>query len=95
MRSKSWRPSSGRRKSWNASGRVSRKPVGGNQNSKQDDKKMIQNLTRGLGLLEEAEFAARRDAEQLGGHSRVCGMRWVKPRPLTSKPGPRTISLSN
>jgi vacuolar-type H+-ATPase subunit I/STV1 len=27
---------------------------------------IIQNLTRGLGLLEEAEFAARRDAEQLG-----------------------------
>jgi len=26
---------------------------------------MIQHLTRGLGLLEEAEFAARRDAEQL------------------------------
>jgi predicted nuclease with TOPRIM domain len=25
----------------------------------------IQNLTRGLGLLEEAEFAARRDAEQM------------------------------
>ena len=26
---------------------------------------MLQNLTRGLGLLEEAEFAARRDAEQM------------------------------
>jgi hypothetical protein len=26
---------------------------------------MIQNLTRGLGLLEEAEFSARRDAEQM------------------------------
>src|SRR5688572_7566680 len=26
---------------------------------------MIQHLTRGLGLLEEAEFTARRDAEQL------------------------------
>jgi hypothetical protein len=26
---------------------------------------MIQNLTRGLGLLEEAEFSARRDAEQI------------------------------
>ncbi|HWV98321.1 MAG TPA: hypothetical protein VNZ64_01390 [Candidatus Acidoferrum sp.] len=26
---------------------------------------MLQNLTRGLGLLEEAEFSARRDAEQL------------------------------
>jgi hypothetical protein len=26
---------------------------------------MIQNLTRGLGLLDEAEFAARRDAEQM------------------------------
>src|SRR5881409_3409433 len=26
---------------------------------------MLQNLTRGLGLLEEAEFIARRDAEQL------------------------------
>jgi len=26
---------------------------------------MMQNLTRGLGLLEEAEFAARRDAEQM------------------------------
>ncbi len=26
---------------------------------------MIQNLTRGLGLLEEAEFGARRDAEQM------------------------------
>lgn len=26
---------------------------------------MIENLTRGLGLLEEAEFAARRDAEQM------------------------------
>ena len=26
---------------------------------------MIQNLTRGLGLLEEAEFAARREAEQM------------------------------
>lgn len=26
---------------------------------------MIQNLTRGLGLLQEAEFAARRDAEQM------------------------------
>jgi hypothetical protein len=27
---------------------------------------MIQNLTRGLGLLEEAEFNTRRDAEQMG-----------------------------
>jgi hypothetical protein len=27
---------------------------------------MEQNLTRGVGLLEEAEFAARRDAEQMG-----------------------------
>jgi len=26
---------------------------------------MVQNLTRGLGLLEEAEFAARKDAEQM------------------------------
>src|SRR6185436_8284119 len=26
---------------------------------------MIQSLTRGLGLLEEAEFSARRDAEQM------------------------------
>jgi hypothetical protein len=26
---------------------------------------MLQNLTRGLGLLQEAEFAARRDAEQM------------------------------
>ena len=26
---------------------------------------MIQNLTRGLGLLEETEFAARHDAEQM------------------------------
>lgn len=26
---------------------------------------MVQNLTRGLGLLQEAEFAARRDAEQM------------------------------
>src|SRR5712671_873236 len=26
---------------------------------------MVQNLTRGLGLLEEAEFAARREAEQM------------------------------
>lgn len=26
---------------------------------------MVQNLTRGIGLLEEAEFAARRDAEQM------------------------------
>ncbi|MGH7968597.1 MAG: hypothetical protein ACREIC_07720, partial [Limisphaerales bacterium] len=26
---------------------------------------MVQNLTRGLGLLEEAEFNARRDAEQM------------------------------
>jgi len=26
---------------------------------------MVQNLTRGLGLLEEAEFASRRDAEQM------------------------------
>src|SRR5580658_5191400 len=26
---------------------------------------VIQNLTRGLGLLEEAEFTARRDAEQM------------------------------
>ena len=26
---------------------------------------MVQNLTRGVGLLEEAEFAARRDAEQM------------------------------
>src|SRR6185436_19442955 len=26
---------------------------------------MMQNLTRGLGLLEEAEFTARRDAEQM------------------------------
>ena len=25
----------------------------------------VQNLTRGIGLLEEAEFAARRDAEQM------------------------------
>ena len=28
-------------------------------------KEMIHNLTRGLGLLEEAEFSARRDAEQM------------------------------
>src|SRR5512137_1605869 len=26
---------------------------------------MLQNLTRGVGLLEEAEFSARRDAEQM------------------------------
>src|SRR5262252_1754542 len=26
---------------------------------------MVQNLTRGVGLLEEAEFSARRDAEQM------------------------------
>jgi hypothetical protein len=26
---------------------------------------VVQNLTRGLGLLEEAEFSARRDAEQM------------------------------
>jgi len=32
------------------------------QNGRQE---IIQNLTRGLGLLEEAEFTARRDAEQL------------------------------
>ena len=32
------------------------------QNGRQE---IIQNLTRGLGLLEEAEFAARRDAEQM------------------------------
>ena len=34
---------------------------------------MIQQLTRGLGLLEEAEFAARRDAEQMA--KAVVGMR--------------------
>jgi hypothetical protein len=33
------------------------------QNGKQE---MVQNLTRGVGLLEEAEFNARRDAEQMG-----------------------------
>src|SRR5437899_33050 len=27
---------------------------------------MVHHLTRGLGLLEEAEFSARRDAEQMG-----------------------------
>src|SRR5271165_2306625 len=32
------------------------------QTSRQE---MIQNLTRGVGLLQEAEFAARRDAEQM------------------------------
>lgn len=32
------------------------------QTSRQE---MLQNLTRGLGLLQEAEFAARRDAEQM------------------------------
>ena len=34
---------------------------------------MIQNLTRGLGLLEEAEFTARRDAEQMA--QTIAGMR--------------------
>jgi hypothetical protein len=33
------------------------------QNGKQE---MVQNLTRGVGLLEEAEFNARRDAGQMG-----------------------------
>ena len=33
----------------------------------------IQNLTRGLGLLEEAEFSARRDAEQMA--KAVVGLR--------------------
>src|SRR4051794_8870281 len=33
------------------------------QNGRQE---MVQNLTRGVGLLEEAEFNARRDAEQMG-----------------------------
>src|SRR6202789_2998887 len=32
------------------------------QNGRQE---MVQNLTRGLGLLEEAEFNARRDSEQM------------------------------
>jgi hypothetical protein len=32
----------------------------------QGREEMIQNLTRGLGLLQEAEFNARRDAEQMG-----------------------------
>ena len=32
------------------------------QNGRQE---MLQNLTRGIGLLEEAEFTARRDAEQM------------------------------
>jgi hypothetical protein len=32
------------------------------QNGRQE---MVQNLTRGLGLLEEAEFSARRDSEQM------------------------------
>jgi hypothetical protein len=34
---------------------------------------MIHNLTRGLGLLEEAEFAARRDAEQMA--KTIVGLR--------------------
>ena len=34
---------------------------------------MVQNLTRGLGLLEEAEFSARRDAEQMA--KTVTGLR--------------------
>jgi len=34
---------------------------------------MLQNLTRGVGLLEEAEFAARRDAEQMA--KALAGMR--------------------
>jgi len=34
---------------------------------------MVQNLTRGLGLLEEAEFSARRDAEQMA--RTVAGLR--------------------
>ena len=34
---------------------------------------VIHNLTRGLGLLEEAEFAARRDAEQMA--RTICEMR--------------------
>lgn len=33
------------------------------QTSRQE---MVQNLTRGVGLLQEAEFASRRDAEQMG-----------------------------
>ena len=34
-------------------------------NSPTGRQEIIQQLTRGLGLLEEAEFAARRDAEQM------------------------------
>jgi len=36
---------------------------------------MVQHLTRGLGLLEEAEFSARRDAEQMSKALLICAAR--------------------
>jgi len=56
------------------------------QNGRQE---MVHNLTRGLGLLEEAEFTARRDAEQMAktlGDFRDA---------LSKKPGPRILSTWN
>ena len=52
---------------------------------------IIQHLMRGLGLLEEAEFAARRDAEQMVERSPTSATRSPRCRPSTMKPGRRKI----
>ena len=62
------------------------------QNGRQE---MIHHLTRGLGLLEEAEFNARRDAEQMVKTLAISATRSKKSRPSTTKPGRRKISRSN
>jgi hypothetical protein len=56
---------------------------------------MIHNLTRGLGLLEEAEFNTRRDAEQMVKTIGDFRDALEKSRPSTMKHGPRKISASN
>ena len=64
-RSRSSPNSNARRRVWNASA-PALEELRRRQNEFQTGRQeMVHNLTRGLGLLEEAEFNARRDAEQM------------------------------
>ena len=48
---------------------------------------LVESLTRGTGLLEEAEFGARRDPSRSPRRWRICGTRCPKFRRSTKPPG--------
>ena len=56
---------------------------------------LVESLTRGLGLLEEAEFNARRDSEQMAKALADLKDALSKSRPSTKRRGRRTTSTWN